>query len=291
MLEIEASSDEALARSAVDGDLGALGRLLARQQGWIFNVALRLLQVRADAEDATQDILLRITTRLATFRHDCAFRTWAYRVAMNHLLDRRRSRAEAAVHGFECYAAYLAAAPDEAASPEEALVVEEAKHACLLGMLLCLDRPHRLAFILGALLDVDDALGAAALDVSRDNYRQRLSRARRQLRAFMAGTCGLVDPANPCRCARKTRSFVRDGIVDPERLVFAANHLDAARRAARRDAARVDGAVGDVLRDLCGPATDYPAPDVAGRLRAAVSRGGLAGLFALAPQQTEEGDS
>lgn len=71
--------DERLAASAVAGHAPSLERLLARHQSFLFNVALRFLQSRADAEDATQEILLRVATRLAQFRGESNFRTWAYR--------------------------------------------------------------------------------------------------------------------------------------------------------------------------------------------------------------------
>ncbi len=93
-----------------------------------------------------------------------------------------------------------------------------------MGMLLCLDREQRLAFVLGEILGATDAEGADALGTTRDGFRQRLSRARRQLQSFLSERCSLVDPLNPCRCARKTRAFVRAGIVDPARLQFTAAH-------------------------------------------------------------------
>lgn len=60
----------------------------------------------------------------------------------------------------------------------------------------------------------------AVLGLSHDAYRQLLTRARRDLSSFMDRKCGLVNPANPCRCARKTAGFVRAGYVDPARRQF-----------------------------------------------------------------------
>ena len=113
------TSDEDLAALAVGGDAKALESLLRRHQSWIFNLALYMLQLRADAEDATQEILLKVTTGLSSFEGGATFRTWAGRVAANHLLDRRRSRSELGVRGFECFASYLDRTPDEAMSGDE----------------------------------------------------------------------------------------------------------------------------------------------------------------------------
>ena len=95
------------------------------------------------------------------------------------------------------------------------LLVEEAKIACTTGMLLCLDRKQRLVFTLGEILGVSDTVGGEILEMSADNFRQCLARARRDLYQFMNDQCGLVNANNPCRCPKKTKGFIDDGHVDP----------------------------------------------------------------------------
>jgi hypothetical protein len=96
-------------------------------------------------------------------------------------------------------------------------------------MLLCLDREQRLVYILGEIFSVSDAVGAELLEISRDNFRQRLARARRDLHNFMNDKCGLVNQANPCRCAKKTRGFIQAGYVDPRSLLFARARVQQVR--------------------------------------------------------------
>jgi RNA polymerase sigma factor (sigma-70 family) len=229
------SSDEQLIEQATKGDSKALESLLLRHQLWIYNFAFYVLHNRTDAEDATQEILVKIATSLGSFKRACAFRTWARRIAVNHVLDFRRSRPEQVVTGFDCYEDYLANAIEteltvaEEQLPERQLLIEEARISCVMGMLLCLDRNQRVVFLLGEILETGDVLGAELLEVSRENFRQRLCRAREQLGAFMLGRCGLVNPKNSCRCARKTDAFIRDKIVDPENLVFTKGRLSAVR--------------------------------------------------------------
>ncbi len=91
-------SDDSLAAAAAAGDRAALEALLGRHQGWVHNLALRMLWDAHDAEDATQEILVKIATRLASFRGESAVRTWVWRVAANRLLSRRRGRVEGVVH-------------------------------------------------------------------------------------------------------------------------------------------------------------------------------------------------
>jgi hypothetical protein len=99
-------------------------------------------------------------------------------------------------------------------------------------MLMCLDRRQRLAFILGEVFAETSEAGAAAMEVSPENFRQLLSRARRDLFQFMNDKCGLVNQANPCRCARKAKGFMRNGWLDASNLQFSKDRLAEVREVA-----------------------------------------------------------
>jgi uncharacterized protein (TIGR02246 family) len=94
---------------------------------------------------------------------------------------------------------------------------------------LCLDREQRLIYILGDIFGVSDRLGAELLELSRDNFRQKLSRARRDLQSFAQDKCGLINPANPCRCTRKRKAFIEAGYVNPQKLLFVRERVQAVR--------------------------------------------------------------
>ena len=175
----------------------------------IYNLALRMLWHPADAEDATQEILVRLVTHLGSFRGESAFTTWAYRVASNYLLTTRKRRAEREELTFERFAEQLdeGLAPDvpgPAAEVENRLLVEEVKLGCSQGMLLCLDRDHRLAYILGDVFGVTSQEAAEIVGISPVAFRKRLSRARARLHGFMEPQCGGAR-AGPSRCRRSTR--------------------------------------------------------------------------------------
>ncbi|MDR7307882.1 RNA polymerase sigma factor [Rhodoferax saidenbachensis] len=266
-------TDEHLVELSLSGDTQSLNILLRRHQDWLYNVALRMLQQPQDAEEATQESLLKIITHLSTFRGHSAFSTWAYRIAFNLILDRKRSAPEVAVQGFNCYADYLARAVDEdlgveyGSAPERNLLVEEAKLSCLMGMLLCLDRRQRLIFLLGEIFEISDTVGSQVLEISKDNFRQLLSRARQELSAFMQDRCGLVNPLNPCRCARKTRAFVRDGIVDPSKLVFARTHVIRVKDISIEGRKTFDTLIDDTNTTLYREHPFVDAPDLVSKLR------------------------
>ena len=63
-------------------------------QGDIYGLALRMLWNREDAEDATQEILVRAVTRLAQFDFRSKLKTWVYRIAVNYILDVKKSPVE-----------------------------------------------------------------------------------------------------------------------------------------------------------------------------------------------------
>jgi RNA polymerase sigma factor (sigma-70 family) len=236
----ETVSDEELALQAQAGDRDALDRLFTRHQPWIFNIAMRMLCRRADAEDATQDILLRALKSLRTFRGESRFRTWLYRVAANHLLNVKRKNwiASEAVCSFADAAAGLGRVPDfdppdprTVPVPVEVLV-EEARIGCLMGTLLCLDGRQRLVFVLGEIFGVSDEVGGEVVEVTPANFRQILSRARKDLYEYLRGNCGLANPENTCKCARKTRAFIEGGFVDPQKLQFHADYRRQVRQVA-----------------------------------------------------------
>lgn len=161
----------------------------------------------------TQEVLVKAVTRLSTFRGDCRFRTWLYRIAANHILNMRRRGAELLPQTFATYAAALDGTPDldlpdpKSVPVDVPLLVEEAKVACTTGMLLCLDRSQRLVFTLGEILAVSDTVGGEVLEISADNFRQRLARAYRDLFQFMHDRCGLVPRSPPASSAIPLRAY------------------------------------------------------------------------------------
>ena len=114
-----------------------------------------MLWNREDAEDATQEILVRVVTRLSQFDFRSQLKTWVYRVAVNYILDVKKSPVERLHLTFDAFAEDLAEglSTDGPTDAERSLLIEEVKIGCTLGMLQCLDRPHRLAYVLGEILD------------------------------------------------------------------------------------------------------------------------------------------
>jgi RNA polymerase sigma factor (sigma-70 family) len=236
--------DANLVHQAQEGDRDALERLILRHQAWIFNIAVRMVFHPQDAEEVTQEVLVKVITRLSTFQGQSKFRTWLYRITANHVLNMKRRDGEA--YSFSTYAAAINNTPDadlpdpRSVAVDVPLLVEETKLACTTGMLLCLDRKHRLIFTLGEIIGVSDTVGSDVMEMSADNFRQCLARARRDLYQFMNNQCGLVNASNPCRCPKKTKGFINDGHVDPQRLLFAREHVQRISEAAADTVRSID---------------------------------------------------
>ena len=229
-----------LVERAQAGNKDALEQLVTRHQRWIYNIVLRMICLPQDAEEITQEFLIKLITKLSTFKGESRFRTWLYRIVVNHVLNMKRTRGEEVEWTFERYGSGLSSAPDEELPDPRSvpvdlkLIVDEAMIGCTSGMLLCLSREQRIAYILGEIFGVTDTVGAELLETSRDAFRQKLSRARRDLHQFMHGQCGLINASNPCRCAKKTQAFIRAGYIDTNRLLFAREHVTRVRDVAQK---------------------------------------------------------
>jgi RNA polymerase sigma factor (sigma-70 family) len=218
-------TDESLISLSLNGNKQALESLILKYQDWIYNVALSFVGDSDEAADLTQEVLIKIVTKLGTFKHNSSFKTWAYRIVKNHFLNMKRGKYETNAPTFEQFGQGLDRLPDESLSDysyevEEKILVKEAKISCMKGMLLCLDREQRMIYILGELFEFTDAIASEIMEMSKENFRVKLHRAKKQLYNFMDNKCGLVNKANPCRCARKTAGFIKMGFVDPINLKF-----------------------------------------------------------------------
>jgi len=214
---------EEFARQAVAGDRLAVAAVVRALQPDVYGLALRMLWRREDAEDAAQEILVRVVTRLAQYDFQARLRTWAFRVATNYLLDVKKSCVERLHLNFTTFAGDLAdgLSAEGPTDSERSVLTEEVKIGCTLGMLQCLDRPHRLAYVLGAILELPAPDCAEILELDAAAFRKRLQRAREAVEAFARTHCGLVSDVAACSCNRRVPAAVRLGRVAPNDLAFA----------------------------------------------------------------------
>lgn len=212
-----------LVETAINGDKQSLEKILRFLQKDIYNLSVRFLWNTLDAQDATQEILIKIITHLSTFKGDSSLKTWSYRVATNYLLNAKKSFAEKNTLSLDEFSTYIKAGLDlkEYDQPDKNLLALEVKLSCSTGLLLCLTREQRIAYLLGEVFEVDSNQGAYITETTAENFRKRLSLAREKIRSFMQGHCGLVNPDNPCRCHKRIFNALENKRINPKQLNFA----------------------------------------------------------------------
>lgn len=220
---MDKQSIEIFIDKALEGNTKALEEILLEVKDLIYNLSLRMLGTSNDADDATQDILVRVMTNLASFRKESSFSTWVYRIAVNYLIDYKKSMFAQRPLDFEFYANDIKAGyvenTDElmlGVSKEE--LAQELKMSCTNVMLQCLDPQTRCIFILGTMFKVDSKMAGDILGISADNYRQKLSRARKKMASFLKEYCGLN--GGLCNCQNRIGYAILTHRLNPNHLEY-----------------------------------------------------------------------
>jgi hypothetical protein len=159
-------------------------------------------------------------------------------VAVNYILDVKKSPVERLHLTFDRFADDLHDGLSDAgpAERERSVLVEEVKIGCTLGMLQCLDRAHRLAYIFGEILELPGPEAAEVLELRPDVFRKRLQRARDEVARFTRAHCGLVADGAACRCHRRVPAALERGRVRADATDFASGSVsfDEARALVRQ---------------------------------------------------------
>ena len=174
---------EELARLAAAGDRSALEELLRLIEPRVLRQVSRCLPYRQDAEEATQDVLLKVATRIGTFEGRSRFSTWLYEVTANQARQTYRSLRRRAVES-------VTDLPVERPDPRTTSVIAGSR----LDLLDALDRlesehPDLVrAFVLRDLSDLEYADIAVLLGVPIGTVKARIHHARRHVRESLDGS-------------------------------------------------------------------------------------------------------
>ncbi|MEM8968760.1 MAG: RNA polymerase sigma factor [Bacteroidota bacterium] len=212
-----------------EGDKAALSALVDKHYAYIYNISLKFFNNEQDAEDAAQEVTIKLVTSISSYKAEKAkFTTWLYQIVLNHFLKAKKSGPEkVVVNGFDTFFEIIGSVSDQRMSEveekENQELIDEVRVSCMAGMLMCLDREQRMIYILGELFDIDHQTGADIFGITPANFRKKLSRVRKDLYHWMNKKCGLVNKDNPCRCPKKTRGFVERGFVNPDKLKWNSN--------------------------------------------------------------------
>ena len=215
-----------LVEKACKGNKQALTEIIEQTSDTIYNLSLRMLLFKEDAEDATQEILIKIITHLNSFKGESAFETWVYRIATNYLITLKSKNTENFKLSFDQYANMLDTGQSNVVSytkneGELKLLEEEVKISCTNGMLLCLNSLERVVYILGDIIGIQSNDATQILEVKAENFRKILSRSRIKIRNFMNQKCGIINENNSCRCSKKIDFLINQKLVNPNSYQFA----------------------------------------------------------------------
>jgi RNA polymerase sigma-70 factor, ECF subfamily len=171
------ASDQALAIRASRGDVEAFRQLVQEHSGLVYRVALRILGMN-DAQDASQEVWVRVWRNIKNFRGDSAFSTWLYRITVNTCLSVRRKesrRNEKEYGGDEM--PFLPEPPGGDADPEAAALSAE-RRVEIQAALGHVRAEHRAALVLRHMEGLSYAEIAQVLDVPDGTAKGWVSRGR-----------------------------------------------------------------------------------------------------------------
>lgn len=171
----------------------ALNELLRENYPMVRAICWRILNNRADAEDATQNALLSVARRIDTFDGKSSISTWIYRIATNAALDElRRRRRRPATVGEERLLALVDAGPEDAfASIESSDYLSTALDQ--------IPEEFRVAMVLRDVADLEYEEIGRILGVPVGTVRSRIARGRARLADIVGNSTPAGERHNPER--------------------------------------------------------------------------------------------
>ncbi|TGL57835.1 RNA polymerase sigma factor [Leptospira jelokensis] len=211
------------------GKTKALEELIQFFQPKVFSLALKFLWNPEDAEDATQEILVKVITNLGGFRRESKLSTWIYKIASNHLINIKKSKLESKqIHlrtiREELHRSQSPSVSNDAFEPASQREGDEVKEkishlvlhvqvACTYAMLQALTRKYRMAYLLGEVFSLSSEEAGYVMGIRADAFRQILKRARTQMEEFLGKECSLTNAKNPCQCKNRIRFASKAGRI------------------------------------------------------------------------------
>jgi RNA polymerase sigma-70 factor (ECF subfamily) len=214
-------SDEEVVKRVLDGETALYELLMRRHNQRLYRVARAILRDDAEAEDVMQDAYVRAYQNLASFEGRAKFVTWLTRIAVHEALtrSRRRLRFQAFDPADESNGEIMQSPPSSTRSPEQQAYDRELA-AVLEKAVLSLSEDHRLVFVLRDQEGMTTEETAHCLNLTEENVKVRLHRARAGLRKRLYRVAGAT--ASRCfqfhavRCDRVVKNvFATLGIRAP----------------------------------------------------------------------------
>lgn len=181
---VQATDELSLVRQAARGDAAAFELLMRQHEGRMYAVALRMCGNREDAQDCTQEAMLRIFRALHNFKGQSSFSTWVYRVTMNTCLDELRRRKVRTSTSLDSLLDTGWAPTDESDTPEHHSLRSEQRRM-LEKAIASLPEDMKAAIVLRDIQGFSYDEIAAILEANVGTIKSRISRGREKLRDIL----------------------------------------------------------------------------------------------------------
>jgi len=163
---------------AASGDMEAFEKLYRATCDYVYNITLRMTNSREDAQEAAQDVFLKVHKNLRSFGFRSSFKTWIYRIAVNTAINMYKKRQkESNIH--TGYDDAIESIDTKNITREE--IDKKDAETLVASMLAALGPDHRACVVLRDIQGLSYKEIAAVLKVNINTVRSRLNRARQKL--------------------------------------------------------------------------------------------------------------
>lgn len=173
-------TDDILTKAS-QGDVGCFKEIYKAAGGFVYNVAFRVVGSKEDAEEVTQEVFLTLHRKLKEFRFQSSFKTWVYRITVNHAINYAK-KAKKDRHNAVEYDKNLNAVP--VAAQARADMEQKEKEHLVKTLLSNLNPDQRACVVLRNIEGLSYQEIAASLGININTVRSRLKRAREALMTF-----------------------------------------------------------------------------------------------------------
>ena len=177
-----------LIKRSQNGDIDAFEALISDNTRFVYNIALKMLKNKEDAEDISQEALIKVYKNIDSFNMESSFRTWMYRIVVNTCLDHMRKN-KVTVLSIDKpiiteHNEFQVEIEDNSFSPEE-LFERKENQKLIIHALNQLDDSFKAAIILRDINDFSYEEIAEILTCNLGTVKSRISRGRQKLREII----------------------------------------------------------------------------------------------------------
>ena len=165
-------------RKASQGDLKSFEEIYKATASFVYNVALRIVNNREDAQEVTQEVFLIVYHKLKNFRFESSFKTWIYRITANNALNFARKASKISNKMVEYDDAQVGALiPNEV----QMAMDQEYHNNVVEGLLNAINPEQRACVVLRNIEGLSYQQIAESLNININTVRSRLKRARERM--------------------------------------------------------------------------------------------------------------